>query len=141
MACCKWCYYVLALVTPTQVVAVALHAVVSCDKIVHRLQEELFPAPMFYAWLAIVSQLLSKRHCVEAWQFRPGLDYRLATSEEKEAWLDVVLGLTPEVWHEGQEESSRRGGHTSRWRQGAMAHQLELLGAPGLCQIPVRAKG
>jgi prolyl 3-hydroxylase /prolyl 3,4-dihydroxylase len=37
------------------------------------------------------------RHSVEARRFRPGLDYTLATSEEKEARLDVVLGLTPEV--------------------------------------------
>lgn len=34
---------------------------------------------------------------VEARRFRPGLDYTLATSEEEEARLDVVLGLTPEV--------------------------------------------
>lgn len=33
----------------------------------------------------------------EARRFRPGLDYTLATSEEKEARLDVVLGLTPEA--------------------------------------------
>lgn len=35
------------------------------------------------------------RHWVEARRFRPGLDYTLAMSEESEARLDVVLGLTP----------------------------------------------
>jgi hypothetical protein len=103
-------------VTPAQAVAVAPRAAASCDEIERRLQDELFPAPAFHAWLAIVSRLLPCRHCVEARRFRPGLDYTLATNEEKEARLDVVLGLTPEVRYEGQEESSRRGGHASRWR-------------------------
>ncbi len=59
------------------------------------LQDELFTSPAFRAWLAIVSRLMPIRHAVEARRFRPGLDYTLATSEEKEARLDVVLGLTP----------------------------------------------
>jgi len=49
----------------------------------------------FRAWLAIVSNVLPLGYAVEARRFRPGLDYTLATSEEKEARLDVVLGLTP----------------------------------------------
>ena len=32
---------------------------------------------------------------MEARRFRPGLDYTLATSEDKEARLDVILGLVP----------------------------------------------
>ncbi|KAJ7756141.1 Oxoglutarate and iron-dependent oxygenase degradation C-term-domain-containing protein [Mycena olivaceomarginata] len=110
----KWRYCVLAPVRPVQAAAVSLRTAVSCDEIVRGLQDELFPAPAFHAWLAIVSWLLPTRHCVEARRFRPGLDYTLATSEEKEARLDVVLGLTPEVRYEGQEESSRRGGRASR---------------------------
>lgn len=34
---------------------------------------------------------------MEARRFCPGLGYTLATSEEKEARLDVVLELTPQV--------------------------------------------
>ena len=59
------------------------------------LQDELFPGPAFRAWLAIVSRLLPLRDTVEARRFRPGLDYTLATSEDKEARLDVILGLVP----------------------------------------------
>ncbi|KAJ7167624.1 nuclear protein [Mycena filopes] len=39
-----------------------------------------------------LSRLLPTRHCVEARQVPAGLDYTLATSEEREARLDVVLG-------------------------------------------------
>lgn len=48
---------------------------------------------------------------VEARRFRPGLDYTLATSEEEEARLDVVLGLTPEVTADidSGEGSARKG--------------------------------
>ncbi|KAK7696005.1 hypothetical protein QCA50_000645 [Cerrena zonata] len=67
------------------------------DGILRSLQEDLFPSPAFRAWLANVSQLLPLRYSAEARRFRPGLDYTLATSEEKEARLDVVLGLTPQV--------------------------------------------
>ncbi|KAF7352415.1 Nuclear protein [Mycena venus] len=87
--------------------AVVPRAAASCDEIMRGLQDELFPAPAFRAWLAIVSRLLPTRHCVEARRFRPGLDYTLATSEEKEeARLDVVLGLTPEVRNGQEEEQS-----------------------------------
>jgi hypothetical protein len=69
----------------------------STDQIMRSLQDELFASPAFRAWLAIVSRLMPMRYAVEARRFRPGLDYTLATSEEKEARLDVVLGLTPPV--------------------------------------------
>ncbi|KAI3595131.1 nuclear protein [Moniliophthora roreri] len=69
----------------------------SPSEILRVLQDELFPSQAFRAWLAIVTRLLPLRFFVEARRFRPGLDYTLATSEEKEARLDVVLGLTPEI--------------------------------------------
>ncbi|KAG6885465.1 hypothetical protein C0993_001330 [Termitomyces sp. T159_Od127] len=66
-------------------------------EILRTLQTELFPSPAFRAWLAAVSRLLPLSHAVEARRFRPGLDYTLATSEEKDVRLDVVLGLTPGI--------------------------------------------
>ena len=65
--------------------------------LVRSLQDELFPSPAFRAWLAAVSKLLVLRYAVEARRFCPGLGYTLATSEEREARLDVVLALTPQV--------------------------------------------
>ncbi|KAJ8087067.1 putative component of NuA3 histone acetyltransferase complex [Marasmius tenuissimus] len=90
-----------------------IHAHPSPSEILRVLQDELFPSDAFRAWLAAVSHLLPVGYAVEARRFRPGLDYTLATSEENEARLDVVLGLTPEV-QERQEESSsgsRRRAH------------------------------
>ncbi|KAF5388403.1 hypothetical protein D9615_000653 [Tricholomella constricta] len=78
----------------------------SSDEILRSLQDELFPSPAFRAWLAVVSSLLPLSHAAEARRFRPGLDYTLATSEEKEARLDVVLGLTPGVEQKGKAEGS-----------------------------------
>lgn len=68
----------------------------SPDEIVRRLQDELFPSSAFRAWLANVSHLLPLRYFSEARRYRPGLDYTLATSEEREARLDVVFGAHPE---------------------------------------------
>jgi hypothetical protein len=107
----KWRYCVLAPGAPAQ--AVAPRAAASCDEIVRGLQDELFPSPAFRAWLAIVSRLLPTRHSVEARRFRPGLDYTLATSEEKEARLDVVLGLTPDVRREEEEPVGKKRSHKS----------------------------
>lgn len=45
---------------------------------------------------------------MEARRFRPGLDYTLATSEDKEARLDVILGLVPP--EKGQEQSTDSDG-------------------------------
>ncbi|KAF9559662.1 hypothetical protein CPC08DRAFT_708705 [Agrocybe pediades] len=67
----------------------------STDQIMRSLQDELFSSVAFRSWLAIVSHLMPMRYAAEARRFRPGLDYTLATSEESEARLDVVLGLTP----------------------------------------------
>ncbi|KAJ6616232.1 nuclear protein [Mycena sp. CBHHK59/15] len=79
----------------------------SSDEIVRSLQDELFPSPAFRAWLAIVSRLLPTGYCVEARRFRPGLDYTLATSEEHDARLDVVLGLTPDVRRDAEAPAVR----------------------------------
>lgn len=76
----------------------------SSDQILQKLQDELFPSQAFRAWLSCVSRLLPLRYAVEARRFRPGLDYTLATSEEKEARLDVVLGLTPNVVNPTKDE-------------------------------------
>jgi prolyl 3-hydroxylase /prolyl 3,4-dihydroxylase len=59
------------------------------------LQEKLFPSDAFRAWLAFISRLCPRRYSVAARRFRPGLDYTLATSNDKEARLDVALDLTP----------------------------------------------
>ncbi|KAG5729228.1 PKHD-type hydroxylase ofd1, partial [Termitomyces sp. T112] len=75
-------------------------------EILRTLQDELFPSPAFRAWLAAVSRLLPLSHAAEARRFRPGLDYTLATSEEKDVRLDVVLGLTPGVRDSGTGEGS-----------------------------------
>ncbi|KAI0036032.1 nuclear protein [Vararia minispora EC-137] len=92
----KWRYATLAepqVGGPSE--AVSERAAQAPDRILRALQDELFGAPAFRAWLADVCQMVPLRHTVEARRFRPGLDYTLATSEEKEARLDVVLGLTP----------------------------------------------
>lgn len=76
----------------------------SPDGIVRGLQDELFPSAAFRAWLTTVAGVLPLSWAAEARRFRPGLDYTLATSEESEARLDVVLGLTPEVPIEVEED-------------------------------------
>ena len=87
----------------------------SADEIMRSLQDELFPSPAFRAWLAIISRLLPLRYAVEARRFRPGLDYTLATSEDKEARLDVVLGLMPP--EKGSEKSTDSNGAESQLAQ------------------------
>jgi Rps23 Pro-64 3,4-dihydroxylase Tpa1-like proline 4-hydroxylase len=69
------------------------------NNIMRTLQDDLFKSEPFRIWIANVSSLIPLAYSVEARRFRPGLDYTLATSEEKEARLDVVLGLTPD--HDG----------------------------------------
>jgi hypothetical protein len=82
----------------------------SSDETVRSLQDELFPSNAFRAWLSIVSRLLPLKYAVEGRRFRPGLDYTLATSEEKEARLDVVLGLTPDVGTNAKGEANEMDG-------------------------------
>lgn len=93
----KWRYCVLSALPENAkkvVVSPRAHAS-SAEEIMRCLQNELFPSSAFRAWLAIVTRLMPLKYAVEARRFRPGLDYTLATSEEKESRLDVVLGLTP----------------------------------------------
>ncbi|KAG7447602.1 uncharacterized protein BT62DRAFT_966606 [Guyanagaster necrorhizus] len=94
----KWRYCTLLPPSPsapvTSVTPLSAHP--SPSEILRVLQDELFPSQALRAWMASVTKLLPLRHNVEARRFRPGLDYTLATSEENEARLDVVLGLTPE---------------------------------------------
>ncbi|CAL1701001.1 unnamed protein product [Somion occarium] len=114
----KWRYSVLKPQEETgkfeAVFPVSAHA--SPDAIVRSLQDNLFPSPAFRAWLANVSQLLPLRYSSEARRFRPGLDYTLATSEEKEARLDVVLGLTPQF---GEDEAETTPSKRDREREPA----------------------
>jgi len=63
--------------------------------ILRTLQDELFSSDAFRAWLAAVSRLCPRRYSVKARRFRPGLDYTLASGNDYEARLDVVLDLTP----------------------------------------------
>jgi prolyl 3-hydroxylase /prolyl 3,4-dihydroxylase len=94
----KWRYNVLEPPTPGgPSIAVSPRAAQPAHALIRSLQDELFPAPAFRAWLAAISSLLPLRHAVEARRFCPGLGYTLATSEETEARLDVVLELTPQV--------------------------------------------
>lgn len=85
----------------------------SPEQIIQSLQDELFSSQPFRAWLSCLSRLLPLRYAVEARRFRPGLDYTLATSEEKEARLDVVLGLTPNV--AGVKEDDESGWQAGEW--------------------------
>ncbi|KAH7887435.1 nuclear protein [Phlebopus sp. FC_14] len=70
------------------------------ERILRQLQDELFPSAAFRAWLSILTRLIPLSYSVEARRFRPGMDYTLATSEEGDSRLDVVLGLTPQVKNE-----------------------------------------
>ncbi|KII95283.1 hypothetical protein PLICRDRAFT_34124 [Plicaturopsis crispa FD-325 SS-3] len=99
----------------------------SPDEIVRSLQDELFPSAAFRAWVAGVSKLLPLRYSAEARRFRPGLDYTLATSEENEARLDVVLGLTPELAPE-QSSSTNGRGKKSKAKQEPKGWQTGLWG-------------
>jgi hypothetical protein len=64
---------------------------------IRSLQDALLASPSFRAWLSIITSLVPTRRAVQARRFRPGLDYTLATSEQSEARVDVVLGLTPSI--------------------------------------------
>ncbi|KAH8105979.1 nuclear protein [Cristinia sonorae] len=105
----KWRYCTIKKTDRAEAVS-PLSAHTSPDAIVRCLQDELFPSPAFRAWLANVSQLLPLQWHAEARRFRPGLDYTLATSEEKDARLDVVLGLTPNAETEVREDEEEPAG-------------------------------
>ncbi|KAI0315974.1 Oxoglutarate and iron-dependent oxygenase degradation C-term-domain-containing protein [Amylostereum chailletii] len=111
----KWRYNVLSPSDHREFVEP--RAAQSTDGIIRSLQDELFTSSAYRAWLANVSQMLPLRYAVEARRFCPGLGYTLATSEEKEARLDVVLGLTPPVGNDerGEREEDVRGWQTGEW--------------------------
>lgn len=64
---------------------------------IRAIQDTLLAGPAFRTWLALATSLIPTKSAVQARRFRPGLDYTLATSEQNEARLDVVLGLTPAI--------------------------------------------
>jgi len=113
----KWRYCVLRPhVDGAPIEAVTPRHASSTDQIMRSLQDELFASTAFRAWLCIVSRLMPMRYAAEARRFRPGLDYTLATSEDSEARLDVVLGLTPpERGTDSDEESDRFAQHQRGW--------------------------
>ncbi|THH32761.1 hypothetical protein EUX98_g1463 [Antrodiella citrinella] len=113
----KWRYCTLKTPAAGKVnAAFPLSAHASPDAIVRSLQDELFPSAAFRAWLANVSQLLPLQWHAEARRFRPGLDYTLATSDEKDARLDVVLGLTPNAeTTDTQGDETVGGWQTGEW--------------------------
>ena len=118
----KWRYLTLSprpnLIRRTSAVTPRAHSSNVAD-ILRSLQDELFASPAFRSWLGIVSRLMPMKYAVEARRFRPGLDYSLATSEDREARLDVVLGLTPEVKEEIDSDSDE--GHSRRAVRGWQA--------------------
>ncbi|KAG5639711.1 hypothetical protein H0H81_005894 [Sphagnurus paluster] len=95
----------------------------SSDEILRSLQDELFPSAAFRAWLAAVSRLLPMSYAAQARRFRPGLDYTLATSEEREVRLEVVLGLTPGAGE--REVKNEREGPVSNGNGDVLASALD----------------
>ena len=146
----KWRYCTLKPSPAGRVHAVfPLSAHTSPDAIVRSVQDDLFPSPAFRAWLANVSQLLPLQWHSEARRFRPGLDYTLATSEEKDARLDVVLGLTPNAETEKKEEQPVGGWQTGEWGgwevcnliEGSFKHDRVGLTDFFLCQTSIVLHG
>ncbi|KIJ69896.1 hypothetical protein HYDPIDRAFT_78857 [Hydnomerulius pinastri MD-312] len=93
------------------------------ERILRQLQDELFPSAAFRAWLSVLTRLIPLSYSVEARRFRPGMDYTLATSEDGDSRLDVVLGLTPQVNEEKkngkakakEEDEEPTGWHSGEW--------------------------
>ncbi|KAL5488259.1 NUA3_1 [Sanghuangporus weigelae] len=77
------------------------------EQILSVLETSLFPHPAFRSWLALIAQLLPTRYSAQARRFRPGLDYTLATSNNEQSILDVVLGLTPESEEDKMQKRER----------------------------------
>ncbi|TEB37139.1 nuclear protein [Coprinellus micaceus] len=100
----------------------------SADANMRSLQDELFGSEAFRAWLSLVTKLIPMRHSVQARRFRPGLDYTLATSEEEEARLDVVLGLTPRVMEEVERDSESEGEGSNGSGKGYYRRQVASRG-------------
>ncbi|KIJ37481.1 hypothetical protein M422DRAFT_69393 [Sphaerobolus stellatus SS14] len=98
----------------------------AATKTLRRIQDELFPSSAFRSWLAVVTSLIPMQYAVQARRFRPGLDYTLATSEDSEARLDVVLGLTPDVEISGKGKKKADG----NWESGEWGGWECYLAAP-----------
>jgi hypothetical protein len=82
--------------------------------LLQRLQDILFPSAAFRTWLALLSGMVPMQYAAEARRFRPGLDYTLATAEEGDSRLDVVLGLTPDLEVKGK----GKGKAEANWESG-----------------------
>jgi len=65
------------------------------DTLLQILQETLLASDAFRSWLAAVSSFVPLGFQLAARRFRPGLDYTLATANEEDVRLDVLLDLTP----------------------------------------------
>ncbi|KAF9226801.1 hypothetical protein BS17DRAFT_505516 [Gyrodon lividus] len=91
------------------------------ERVLRQLQNELFPSAAFRAWLSVLTRLMPLSYSVEARRFRPGLDYTLATSEEGDSRLDVVLGLTPQVKEDkkhGKAKAKEEDEESKGWQSG-----------------------
>lgn len=89
------------------------------------LQNTLLASKAFRHWLMAVSSLVPMQFYATARRFRPGLDYTLATSNEDDARLDVVLDLTPRAQAEvtngngkAKDETSDDDGEPAGWESG-----------------------
>ncbi|EJD53541.1 hypothetical protein AURDEDRAFT_52433 [Auricularia subglabra TFB-10046 SS5] len=86
------------------------------------LQNTLLASKAFRHWLMAVSSLVPMQFYATARRFRPGLDYTLATSNEDDARLDVVLDLTPrsqaEVASNGNGKAKESDEETAGWESG-----------------------
>lgn len=124
----KWRYAVLAPEDSTGAAeGVSSLAALEPDMLLRVLQDKLLASSALRAWLAAITQVLPLGHAVEARRFRPGLDYTLAYAEEKEARLDVVLGLTPQLEQgngkgkvdgskgEGDDDEAEEGWESGEW--------------------------
>ncbi|EKM59780.1 uncharacterized protein PHACADRAFT_250510 [Phanerochaete carnosa HHB-10118-sp] len=114
----KWRYCALVAPPAGRREAVVPRSAAGADAIVRSLQDELYPSAAFRAWLAKVSSVLPLSWAAQARRFRPGLDYTLATSDEREARLDVVLDLTPEMPVEVEEDDTDAASGRGRRKKG-----------------------
>ncbi|EJD00945.1 uncharacterized protein FOMMEDRAFT_147631 [Fomitiporia mediterranea MF3/22] len=97
------------------------------EQLLSILETSLFPHPAFRTWLALIAQLLPTKYTAQARRFRPGLDYTLATSDDEQSILDVVLGLTPESSEEAKkrEEKAARESMKGKKRARGSANEPE----------------
>lgn len=121
----KWRYCTLAQETDSNASSTAR---AKAEGILRELQDTFFPSAAFRAWLTIVTKLIALSCAVEARRFRPGLDYTLATSDEGESRLDVVLGLTPQVRPKHTEIGNGNGNRNGKAKAKASEDEDEPTG-------------